>query len=70
MIEGVVLTPLSRIVDERGSVLLMLKKSDPYFAGFAEWNAATAIRLPVPLLTLQHPKKNGESLAGSPFFVF
>src|SRR5438046_1933479 len=36
MIAGVQIVPLRRIVDERGSVLLMLKKSDPYFAGFAE----------------------------------
>jgi len=40
-----------------------------YFARFAEWNAATAIRLPVPLLTLQHPRKTGVP-RGLPFLCF
>jgi len=36
MIEGVVLTPLSRIVDERGMVMHMLKRTDPHFQEFGE----------------------------------
>ena len=36
MIEGVLLHPLRQIPDERGSVLHMLRASDPYFRGFGE----------------------------------
>ena len=36
MIEGVVVQPLRRIADERGSVMHMLRASDPWFAGFGE----------------------------------
>ena len=36
MIEGVHIVPLRRFVDERGAVSLMLKATDPWFAGFAE----------------------------------
>jgi dTDP-4-dehydrorhamnose 3,5-epimerase len=35
-IAGVRIVPLRRIADERGAVSLMLKATDPYFAGFAE----------------------------------
>jgi dTDP-4-dehydrorhamnose 3,5-epimerase len=35
-IEGVVLTPLRQIVDERGAVLHMLRTDSPAFAGFGE----------------------------------
>lgn len=36
MIEGVQIVPLRSIADERGSVLLMLKETDPYFVRFGE----------------------------------
>jgi dTDP-4-dehydrorhamnose 3,5-epimerase len=36
MIEGVRLVPLRRIADARGSVLLMLKETDPHFDRFGE----------------------------------
>ena len=36
MIEGVHVVPLQRFVDERGSVLLMLKETDPHFVRFGE----------------------------------
>lgn len=36
MIEGVVVQPLRRIADERGSVMHMLRTSDPWFSGFGE----------------------------------
>jgi dTDP-4-dehydrorhamnose 3,5-epimerase len=36
MIEGVRVVPLGRIADDRGSVLLMLKETDPYFERFGE----------------------------------
>jgi dTDP-4-dehydrorhamnose 3,5-epimerase len=36
VIEGVQVIPLTRFVDERGSVLLMLKESDPHFLHFGE----------------------------------
>ena len=36
MIEGVQVVPLERFVDERGSVLLMLKETDPHFVRFGE----------------------------------
>jgi len=36
VIEGVEVIPLTRFVDERGSVLLMLKESDPHFVHFGE----------------------------------
>lgn len=36
MIEGVVLTPLRRIADERGVVMHMLKRTDPHFREFGE----------------------------------
>ena len=31
MIEGVILTPLKQIFDERGKVMHMLRKDSPYF---------------------------------------
>lgn len=36
MIEGVQVVPLRRFSDERGSVLLMLKETDPHFVRFGE----------------------------------
>ena len=36
MIEGVHVVPLQRFVDARGSVLLMLKETDPHFVRFGE----------------------------------
>ena len=36
MIEGVQVIPLQRFVDARGSVLLMLKETDPHFVRFGE----------------------------------
>lgn len=36
MIEGVQVVPLPRFADARGSVLLMLKETDPYFVRFGE----------------------------------
>ncbi len=36
MIDGVVITPLRQIVDERGKVMHMLRSDAPHFAGFGE----------------------------------
>jgi len=36
MIEGVIIKPLSKIIDERGSVMHMLKSTDPEFEQFGE----------------------------------
>ena len=36
MIDGVRIVPLSRIPDERGTVMHMLKATDPHFLGFGE----------------------------------
>ena len=36
MIEGVMVTPLRQIVDERGKIMHMLRADDPAFAGFGE----------------------------------
>ena len=36
MIDGVVVVPLARIADERGSVMHMLRRTDPHFVGFGE----------------------------------
>jgi dTDP-4-dehydrorhamnose 3,5-epimerase len=36
MIEGVRITPLRQIVDERGKVMHMLRADEPHFAGFGE----------------------------------
>ena len=36
MIEGVVVQPLRRIADERGSVMHMLRAGDAWFTGFGE----------------------------------
>ena len=36
MIDGVVITPLKQIRDERGAVLHMLRTDAPHFAGFGE----------------------------------
>ncbi len=36
MIEGVLVVPLRRIVDERGMVMHMLKRTDPHFREFGE----------------------------------
>ena len=36
MIDGVIITPLKQIHDERGKVMHMLKNSDPHFSTFGE----------------------------------
>jgi len=36
MIDGVYLTPLRQILDERGKVMRMLRSDDPHFQGFGE----------------------------------
>ncbi len=36
MIDGVVITPLKEIVDERGKIMHMLRTDDPVFCGFGE----------------------------------
>ena len=36
MIEGVVVKPLARIPDERGTIMKMLESTDPEFKGFGE----------------------------------
>jgi dTDP-4-dehydrorhamnose 3,5-epimerase len=36
MIDGVRIIPLRQIVDERGKIMHMLKRTDPHFAGFGE----------------------------------
>ena len=36
MIDGVIITPLKQIRDERGAVLHMLRTDAPHFAGFGE----------------------------------
>ncbi len=36
MIEGVIVKPLKKIMDERGVVMHMLRKDDPVFEGFGE----------------------------------
>lgn len=36
MIEGVVVTPLKQIADERGKVMHMLRATDPHFRSFGE----------------------------------
>ena len=41
MIEGVIITPLKRIPDERGSVMHILKSSDQAFQGFGEVYCST-----------------------------
>ena len=42
MIDGVLIVPLCRIVDERGKVIHMLKATDPHFVGFGEIYFSTA----------------------------
>jgi dTDP-4-dehydrorhamnose 3,5-epimerase len=44
LIDGVQIVPLRRIVDERGSVLLMLKETDPHFLRFGEIYFSTVHR--------------------------
>ena len=36
MIKGVTLTPLKQIVDERGKVMHMMRRTDPFFVSFGE----------------------------------
>ena len=36
MLEGVIVSPLKRIVDERGAVMHMLRCDAPHFSGFGE----------------------------------
>jgi dTDP-4-dehydrorhamnose 3,5-epimerase len=36
MIEGVIITPLRRIADERGEVITMLRSDEPHFIDFGE----------------------------------
>ena len=42
MIDGVHIVPLARFPDERGSVMHMLKRSDPHFKEFGEIYFSTA----------------------------
>lgn len=42
MIEGVIVTPLRQILDERGKVMHMLRTTDPHFKGFGEIYFSTA----------------------------
>ena len=42
MIEGVKITPLKQIKDERGKIMHMLKSSDAHFNGFAEIHFSVA----------------------------
>jgi dTDP-4-dehydrorhamnose 3,5-epimerase len=42
MIDGVILTPLKRIPDERGTVMHMLRRDDPHFREFGEVYFSTA----------------------------
>ena len=44
MIEGVQVIPLSRIPDERGTILHMLRATDPHFQQFGEIYFSTAYR--------------------------
>jgi dTDP-4-dehydrorhamnose 3,5-epimerase len=44
MIDGVQVVPLRRYTDERGSVLLMLKETDPHFVRFGEIYFSTVHR--------------------------
>jgi len=36
MIEGIIITPLRQIIDERGKIMHMLKATDPHFMKFGE----------------------------------
>lgn len=42
LIEGVVITPLKKIPDERGMIMHMLRSTDPHFEEFGEVYFATA----------------------------
>lgn len=42
MIEGVLITPLKKICDERGTIMHMLKCTDPHFERFGEIYFSTA----------------------------
>lgn len=44
MIDGMHVVPLQRFSDERGSVLLMLKETDPHFVRFGEIYFSTVYR--------------------------
>lgn len=44
MIEGVKIVPLKRIPDERGTIMHMLKESDPHFVRFGEIYFSTIYR--------------------------
>jgi dTDP-4-dehydrorhamnose 3,5-epimerase len=44
VIDGVIVTPLRRIADERGTILHMLKATDPHFQQFGEIYFATAYK--------------------------
>ena len=44
MIDGVQVVPLQRIPDERGTVMHMLKRTDPHFIEFGEIYFSTVYR--------------------------
>ncbi|HEV8637880.1 MAG TPA: dTDP-4-dehydrorhamnose 3,5-epimerase family protein [Chloroflexota bacterium] len=44
MIDGVQVVPLRRIPDERGTIMHMLKATDPHFVGFGEIYFSTVYR--------------------------
>ena len=44
MIDGVKVIPLQRIPDERGTVMHMLKRTDPHFVEFGEIYFSTVYR--------------------------
>ena len=43
-IDGVLIVPLKRIPDERGTIMHMLRANDPYFRGFGEIYFSTVYR--------------------------
>ena len=49
MIDGVRLTPLRIIGDERGSVMHMLRATDAHFAGFGEVYFSTVVGASPPM---------------------
>ena len=44
MIQGVIITPLKQIPDERGRIMHMLKRTDPHFVEFGEIYFTTVYR--------------------------
>jgi len=64
MIDGVLVVPLKRIPDERGTVMHMLKRTDPHFIEFVRSTSPQSIRASSRLAQAQRDDLNYACIHG------